>query len=171
VGVAPAAAQQPAISVNDSSFIQSAASMGLLQAKLGQLAEKKASAASVKEFGKRMVADYSKANQELAAAAKQAAFPAPVMLRQHKLIAERFVGMGKGSFDKNYMAEVVRQHDEQVRLFKQESESGKVVSLKELATKMLPELEQRQSLAAETAAMVGADVTASSSEKAAATSN
>jgi putative membrane protein len=171
VGVAPATAQQPAMSVNDSSFIQTAASVGLLQEKLGKLAEKKASSPSVKEFGKRMQADYSKANEELAAAAKQAAYPAPVMLRQHKLILDRFIGMGKGSFDKNYMAEAVRQHDEQVRLFKQESESGKVKSLKELASKMLPELQERQGLATQTAVTVGADVTASSSEKAAGTSN
>lgn len=164
VGVAPAAAQQASVAVNDSSFIQTAASVGLLQEKLGKIAEKKASSPSVKEFGKRMQADYSKANEELASAAKQAAYPAPIMLRQHKLILDRFLGMGKGSFDKNYMAEVVKQHDEQVRLFQQESESGKVASLKQLASKMLPELQQRQGLATQTATTVGADVSASKSE-------
>jgi putative membrane protein len=157
-----AVAQQGAL-VNDSSFIQTAASIGLLQEKLGKLAEKKASSPSVKEFGKKMQADYSKANQELASGAKQAAYPAPIILRQHKLILDRFIGMGKGSFDKNYMAEVVKQHDEQVRLFQQESESGKVASLKQMATKMLPEVQQRQSLAMQTAATVGAGVRASTS--------
>jgi putative membrane protein len=160
----PATAQS-AVTVNDSSFIQTASSIGLLQEKLGKIAEKKASSPSVKEFGKRMQADYSRSNEELAAAAKQAAYPAPVILRQHKLILDRFIGMGKGSFDKNYMAEVVKQHDEQARLFRQESESGKVASLKQLASKMLPEVQQRQALATQTAATVGADVTASKAEK------
>jgi putative membrane protein len=163
VSLEKAVAQQAV--VNDSSFIQTASSIGLLQEKLGKIAEKKASSPSVKEFSKRLQADYSKTNEELAAAAKQSAYPAPVILRQHKLILDRFIGMGKGSFDKNYMTEVVKQHDEQVRLFRQESESGKVKSLKELASRMLPDLQQRQGLATQTAATVGADVTASKSEK------
>ena len=161
--VAPAGAQQQAMLATDSNFVQTAGSAGLLQEKLAKLAEQKASSPSVKEFGKRMVADYSKTNKELAAAAKQAAYPAPVMLRQHKQVAERFLGLKQSSFDKAYMAEVVKQHDEQVQLFRQESERGKVLSLKQLASKMLPDLEQRLSLATQTAGSVGADVTASTS--------
>src|SRR5688572_13422345 len=90
MGAAPAAAQQPMSLVTDSTFIQLAGSVGLLQAKLGKLAEKKGSSEAVVAFGKQMVADYSKANEELAAAAKQAASPAPVLLRQHKQIFDRF---------------------------------------------------------------------------------
>jgi putative membrane protein len=164
-GVAPTAAQQSMSLVTDSSFIQMAGSVGLLQVKLGKLVEEKGSSAAVQEFGKRMVADYSKANEEFAAAAKQAAFPAPVLLRQHQRIADRFARMGRGSFDKNYMAEMVKSHSEEVRLFQQESESGRVQSLKELALRMLPQLQQRLTLATQTAGSVGADVTASSSER------
>jgi putative membrane protein len=141
-----------------------ASSVGLLQEKLGKLAEEKGSSAAVVEFGKRMVTDYSKVNEELAAAAKQAAFPAPVLLRQHRHIADRFSRKSRSSFDKDYMAEMVKYHSEEVRLFRQESEGGRVQSLKELASRMLPELEQRLTLATQTASSVGADVTASSSE-------
>ncbi len=164
-GVAPIAAQQSMSLVTDSSFIQMAGSVGLLQVKLGKLVEEKGSSAAVQEFGKRMVADYSKANEEFAAAAKQAAFPAPVLLRQHQRIADRFARMGRGSFDKNYMAEMVKSHSEEVRLFQQESEGGRVQSLKELASRMLPQLQQRLTLATQTAGSVGADVTASRSEQ------
>jgi predicted outer membrane protein len=72
--------------------------------------------------------------------------------------------MGRSSFDKDYMAEVVKHHSEVVRLFQQESESGRIQSLKQLAARMLPELQQRLTLATQTAGSVGADVTASSSE-------
>jgi hypothetical protein len=51
-----------------------------------------------------------------------------------------------------------------VRLFQQESESGRIQSLKQLAARMLPELQQRLTLATQTAGSVGADVTASGSE-------
>jgi putative membrane protein len=164
VGASPAAGQQPKSLASDSIFIQRASSVGLLQVKLAQLAEKKGSSAAVVEFGKRMATEYSKANEELKAAAKQAAFPAPVLLRQDQQIFDRFNGMGRSSFDKAYMAEMVKQHSEGVQLCQRESTGGRVQSLKQLATKMLPEMEQRLSLATQTAGSVGADVTASSSK-------
>ena len=162
--VAPAAAQQTASLASDSVFIQATASLGLLQVKLGKLAEKKGSSPSVVEFGRQMVTDYAKTNNELATAAKQAAFPAPVLLRPHQQIFERFSRMGRSSFDKNYMTEMVTQHREEVRLFRQESESGRVQLLKQVASKLLPELQQRLAVATQTAGSVGAQVTASSAE-------
>ena len=161
-GPAPAAAQQPKSLASDSVFIQRAGSGGLLQVKLGQLAEKKGTSPAVVEFGKRMVTDYSKANDELKAAAKVAGYPAPVLLRQDQQIFDRFNGTGRSSFDKAYMAQMVAQHNEEVRLFKGESAGGRVQSLKQLAARMLPDMEQRLSLATETAGSVGVDVTASS---------
>jgi predicted outer membrane protein len=86
---APAAAQQPKSLASDSVFIQRASSVGVLQVKLGQLAEKKGTSPAVVEFGKRMVTDYSKANEELKAAAKVAGFPAPTLLRQDQQIVNR----------------------------------------------------------------------------------
>jgi putative membrane protein len=164
VGAQPAAAQQPALLASDSIFIQTAGSVGVLQVKLGKLAEKKGSSSAVVDFGKRMVAEYSKANEELATAAKQAAFPGPELIRQHQQILDRFSTMGRSSFDKAYMAEMVRQHRENVRLFQQESESGRVQLLKQVAAKMLPDLQQRLTMATQTAGSIGAQVTASSVE-------
>ena len=154
---APAYGAAQEAAVTDSSFLQMAGSIGLLQAKLAKLAERKGTSEAVVEFGKRMTADYSKANEELAAGAKQAAYPAPVLLREHKQIAERFNGMGRSSFDKAYMEEVVKHHNEAVQLFRQESEGGRVVSLKQLASRMLPDVQQRLALAAETGSSVGVD--------------
>lgn len=162
--VAPtqAAAQQAGLAT-DSSFIQMAGSLGLLQVKLGKLATEKGSSAGVKDFGKQMVADYSKLNEELAAGAKQAAFPAPVMLRQHQQDFDRFTKTGRSSFDKNYMAQMVNYDRDAVELFKQESEAGRVASLKQLASSMLPTMQQHLTLATQTAGSVGAEVTASTS--------
>jgi putative membrane protein len=161
---APAAAQQ-AVLASDSSFMQTAGSLGLLQVKLAKMAEQKGSSASVKAFAKRMLTDYSKVNEELAAAAKQAAFPRPVLLRQHQQVVDRFNRMGRSSFDKNYMADVVKYHRQEVELFRRESEEGRVASLKQLASKMLPTSEQHLAVADETARSVGVDVTATSSQE------
>ena len=167
LGVVPAAAQGSGSQAGlaaDSTFIQTASSLGLLQVKLGKLAEKKGTSPNVRDFGKRMVDDYTKANEKLAAGAKQAAFPAPVILRQHKELLDQFSRMGRGSFDKNYMAEMVREHDQAAQLFKQEAESGRVVSLKSLAASMLPTVQQHLSLATQTAGSVGAEVTATTAQ-------
>ena len=163
VGLGPAAAQQPQSLASDSVFITRAGSAGLLQVKLGKLAEKKGSSTAVVEFGKRMVTDYSKANEELKAAAKVAGFPGPALLRQDQQLFDRFNGMGRSSFDKNYMAEMVKQHSEEVRLFRGESAGGRVQSLKQLASRMLPDTEQRLSLARQTGGSVGVNITASTS--------
>lgn len=156
------AAAQQAAPVTDSSFIQMAGSLGLLQAKLGKVAEDKGSSPAVRDFGKRMVADYAKANEELEEGAKQAAYPAPVMLRDHQQIYN-FLRMGGSSFDKKYMAAAAKAHDDAVRLYQQESEGGRVASLKALATRMLPALQEQSALATQTARSVGAEVTATAS--------
>ena len=161
--VTPAAGQavtQHVALAADSNFMQVAGSLGLLQVKLGALAEKKGSSPVVREFGRRMVADYSQANEELAAGAREAAYPEPVMLREHKQILDRFIKTGRSSFDKKYMAEMVKQQDEAVELFQREAESGRVKALKALAAKTLPNVEQHRTLARQTAGSVGADVTA-----------
>jgi putative membrane protein len=166
--VTPAAAQtaaQHTALASDSNFIQTTMSLGLLQAKLGKLAQQKGSSEVVRDFGKRMVTDYSKLNEQLAAAAKQAAYPHPVLLRPHQQTFDRFNTMGRGSFDKSYVAEMVSRHDEAAALFAAEAKSGRVQSLKQLAAGLLPDMQRYQSLAAQAAGSVGADVTASASSE------
>ena len=164
VGLAPAAAQQPKSLASDSVFITRTGSAGLLQVKLGKLAEKKGTSPAVVEFGKGMVTHYSKANEEIKAAAKQAGFLAPALTRQDQICFDRFNTMGRSSFDKNYMAEMVERQNEEVRLSKEESAGGRVQSLKQLASRMLPETEQRLSLARQTAGSVGVNVSTSTSQ-------
>jgi len=163
VGLAPAAAQDPAL-VSDSSFIRMAGSLGLLQQKLGKLAQDRAASEAVKDFGKEMEADYSKVNEELAAAAKQAAFPSPILLREHKQQFDRFYRKSGSSFDKDYMAQTVKYQDEEVRLYEQQAKGGRVASLKQLAESKLPTVQQRLAQSRQAAGAVGADVTASTAE-------
>lgn len=163
----PAAAQtaaQHTALASDSGFIKTAGSLALMQVKLGKLAQEKGASDVVRDFGKRMVADYTKANEELAAGAKQAAYPKPVMLRDHQQIVDRFLSTGKSSFDKAYMAEMVTQHDEALRLFQQEAKEGRIQSLKQLASSLLPTVQQNQALASQTAGSVGANVTAANAQ-------
>jgi putative membrane protein len=163
VGLAPAAAQDTAI-LADSGFIRMAGSLGLLQEKLGKLARQKASNETVKDFGKDMEAEYSKVNEELADAAKQAAFPKPVMLREHQQQFDNFYRKGGSSFDKDYLALTVQYQDQEVQLYEQEAKGGRVASLKQLAASKVVAAQQRLSQSKRAAGAVGADVTASTAE-------
>ena len=144
---------------SDSSFIVTASSLGLLQVQLGKLAQQKGTSSAVKEFGQQMIAEYSKLNEELASASKQAAYPSPVILRSHQKILDQFVSTGKGSFDKKYMAEMVSEHGDAARMYEQESAHGKVTLLKELASKLLPTVQQHQTLARDAAGKAGVELT------------
>ena len=118
----------------------------------------------VKDFGKEMETDYSKVNEELATAAKQAAFPAPILVREHKQQFDRFYRMSGSSFDKDYMAQTVKYQDEEVRIYEQQAKGGRVASLKQLAGSRLPTLQHQLTQTKQAAGSVGADVTASTAE-------
>jgi putative membrane protein len=72
--------------------------------------------------------------------------------------------MSRSAFDKAYTEQVVSDHNEAVRLYQDEAESGKIASLKQLAATMLPAAQEHLAVATETAGAVGADVTASNAD-------
>lgn len=160
----PAAAQtaaQHTALASDSNFIQTAMSLGLLQVKLAEQAQAEGTSEVVRDFGKRMLIDYTTLNARLQAGAKQAAYPHPVVLRPHQKVLDRFNYMGRSHFDKEYMTVAVTQHDELVRLVQQEAKDGRVALLKQLAASLLPDLQQDQARAHQAAVSVGAEFTAS----------
>ena len=53
------------LSAKDNTFMKKAAKGGMMEVKMGKVAEQKAQSDDVKSFGKRMVTDHSKANDEL----------------------------------------------------------------------------------------------------------
>jgi putative membrane protein len=120
---------------------------GMAEVKVGQLAEKKGSTAEVKDFGKRMVGDHTKANDELKVAARQdgVALPADVTAEQKSTYDELSKLSGK-SFDDKYMAEMVKGHDKAVVAIGKESETGSG-HLKEWAAKTIGTFKEHDKLA------------------------
>jgi hypothetical protein len=60
---------------------------------------------------------------------------------------------------------MVSEHDEAARLFEQEAKDGRVVSLKQLASSMLPSVQQHQAVATQTASSIGAITATTSSAR------
>src|ERR1044072_9366510 len=65
------ATKSSSTSATDKTFIKKAARGGMMKVAMGQLAEKNGKSDDVKSFGKRMVTDHSKANDELKSIAEK----------------------------------------------------------------------------------------------------
>ncbi|WP_343560831.1 DUF4142 domain-containing protein [Sphingobacterium sp.] len=130
-----------AVSEDDAKFVTEAANGGMAEVELGKLAQEKAQHADVKAFGEMMVKDHSKANDELTtlAQAKNITVPATLGTDQQKVKDELAKKTGR-EFDKAYIAEMVEDHEKDVKLFEDASKNLKDTELKAFVDKTLPTL-------------------------------
>jgi putative membrane protein len=135
------AAEKDTLNATDVKFVKHEAAAGMAVVKLAELAVKKAERTDVKEFAAMIVADHTKANEELKAlAAKKGVEASAVIDPKH---ADTFQELEKSSgaeFDKNFLAEVVSAHKKCVSSFETASTDSKDVDVKAFANKMLPGL-------------------------------
>jgi len=136
------------LSSSERQFVEEAAKGGLAEVELGQLAEQKAESQSVKDFGKRMVADHGKANDELKSHMKNWGMTAPTSLdSKHQAEKDKLSKLSGAEFDREYMNTMVKDHQKDVADFKKESTSASNADLKAFAAKTLPTLQEHLQLA------------------------
>ena len=141
------AGQRPQASP-DQAFIKKAAVGGLAEVQLGKLAVEHAASPDVKQFGQRMVGDHDKANRELMAMAEQKGSAVPTALdRKHRQTADRLGKLHGAAFDRAYIQEMVKDHEQDVRLFRTEAQQGTDPELKRWAATTLPTLEEHLTMA------------------------
>ncbi len=88
--------------------MKKAAKGGMMEVAMGQVAEQKAQSDDVKSFGKRMVADHGKANDELKSIAQQKGVKLPSKERTEKW-----------SSDKAYIDMMVKDHEKDLAEFQE----------------------------------------------------
>lgn len=129
--------------VSNRTFARVAAEGGLAEVKLGQLAQEKAASQTVKDFGRRMVTDHSKANEELKTAASQRSITLPDHpSAKEQAIYRRLSKLSGKRFDAVYARVMVQDHDHDIAAFRREAEYGKDGAVKDFASQTLPTLEQ-----------------------------
>jgi putative membrane protein len=145
------------LSEADMAFIMKAGEGGDAEVALGKLAEANGSSTEVKAFGKRMVDDHTEANGKLIAIAKAKDVQLSHELKgEMKEMYEQLAKLNGPEFDKHYIQHMVKDHEEDVALFKKEAENGEDSKLKEFAGKTLKVIEQHLALAKEIAPKIGA---------------
>ena len=127
----------------DQKFVMKAAQGGMAEVKLGELAKEKGKSDEVKKFGEQMVTDHSKANEELKGVATQKGITLPEKLdASHTAAIEKMSKLEGDQFDKAYVADMLKDHKEDVAEFEQASKSLKDPEIKGFATNTLPTLKQ-----------------------------
>jgi putative membrane protein len=142
-------AQAEKTNTADRTFAEKAASGGMAEVKMGQLAVEKGTSPTVKQFGQKMVDDHSKANDELKAIASKKNLSLPTEVdTKHQATYDKLAKLSGSDFDKAYIDAMVKDHDEDVREFKKATSTGVLdADLKAWAEKTLGVIEQHDHLA------------------------
>ncbi len=140
-----AVAQKPspnALTKADQQFVKKAAQGGIAEVELGQLAQQKGTSDAVKQFGRRMVDDHTKANDQLKQIAQSKGISIPTSLNaKDKMTKEKLAALSGDSFDRAYMSHMVTDHKADVAEFDRESKSGADDDIKNFAVQTLPTLQ------------------------------
>ncbi len=140
------------LSGDETTFVTDAAQGGLLEVQLGKLAQEKAGDEKVKQFGKRMEQDHSKANDELKKIASDKGVQLSTDLdKKHKTKIDKLTKLSGADFDKQYMNDMVSDHKEDIKKFQRVADKGKDADLKQFASQTLPTLKEHLQLAESTA--------------------
>lgn len=135
---------------DDTEFMVAAASGGMLEVQLGEIAVKNAASAKVKEFAATMVADHTMVNTELMAlaATKNISLPATPSDKHLKDINDLAKKSG-AEFDKDYMTYMVNDHEDDIDAFEKEADKGNDADIKAFAASKVPALKHHLEMAKE----------------------
>ena len=133
------AGKSSSLSAKDKTFIHKAAKGGMMEVAMGNLAAQNGQSDGVKSFGKRMVTDHSKANEELKSIAAKKGVKLPSKEPS-----------GKWSSDKAYMDMMVKDHEKDLAEFQDEANNGSDPDVKKFAEDTAKVVKEHLDLANET---------------------
>ena len=133
------ASKSSSLSAKDKTFMHKAAKGGMMEVAMGTLAEQNGQSDDVKSFGKRMVTDHSKANDELKSIAAQKGVKLP-----SKEPTEKW------SSDKAYMNMMVKDHEKDLAEFQEEASTGTDPDVKKFAEDTAKVVQEHLDLAKQT---------------------
>jgi len=126
---------------SDKNFVKDAATGGLMEVELGRYAEQNAVNPRVKNYGAMMVRDHTKANEELRSIASAKSINIPTAPDDSELNKINDLKKKTGAeFDREYIKEMVDDHEKDVDKFRKYAENGNDAELKAFAAKTLPVL-------------------------------
>lgn len=128
----------------DRNFLMRAAGSGLAEVEAARMAADRAQDEAVKRYAAMLLEQHEAANRELSSLAQSKGVTLPTSMPAGKRRELNRIGREKGEdFDALFVQSVgVREHRQDVRLFREASRNAKDPEVKAWAAKMLPALEQ-----------------------------
>lgn len=140
MGVSGATGQ---LTAADQAFVIEAAQHGAAEVQLGRLAEQKASNASVRDFGSRMVQQHSQANQDLMQVASRVGVSPPTSLSPAaQAVQNQLQQLSGSSFDRQYLQQQYADHSAQLTMFRFAADNASDPELRAFAQKNAPVVQQ-----------------------------
>jgi putative membrane protein len=129
--------------MKDEAFVRAAARGGLSEIKLGKLAMDQGSNETVKAFGTRMVAEHTKAGDDLKEAAKEENIGLPTDLTaKDQATYDRLSKLSGAEFDQAYAQDMVKDHQQDLRDFQREANHGNDDVVRGFASETVPMIQQ-----------------------------
>jgi putative membrane protein len=149
---------------HEASFIEHAAQGGLMEVKMGQLAQQKGQSSEIKQFGQKLVQDHTKANAELMQIAQKKGITLEKTLdAKHQSHLDKLTAATGAEFDKAFAKDALKTHKKTIAKFEKAVTSEKDEDVKNFAQKTLPVLREHLQTAQVVAKSVGlneSDITA-----------
>jgi len=132
----------------DAKFIEHVSRDGQAEVDLGRLGEQKAQTTEVKALARRLVADHTKANQQLMKIAQQEGVQSPGQpSKSQSNERSKLEKLNGQAFDQAFVKEIVQDHQKDIKYFQKEQNSLKDPQLKSFAQQNLPVLQQHLQMA------------------------
>ncbi len=131
------------LSAADREFIDRAARDNLMEIYLGQLAAQRGSSEVVRRYGRQMVEEHARVNNELMQLACQLGVSLPAnMGEDNGARVEQLSRLSGTEFDRAYMQEMVNAHNQDIALFYRQAQIGQNRDLQLWASRRLPNLQE-----------------------------
>lgn len=155
------------VSAQDQGFINKAWNINTAEIQLGQMAQQKATNEQVKQFGEKMINDHTELNNQLSNLATQCGATLPTELtHKNKKMSDKLSKLNGSEFDKEYMNDMIKGHEQAVAAFKKESKDAAQTPVDKWAGKTVAMLEGHLDQAKQVGQEVGAPAAENSAQTA-----
>jgi predicted outer membrane protein len=131
-----------AYAATDEEFLKAAIGINLAEIDAGEMAQEKGQSDGVKEFGKMLVDDHTKANEEATRLAEESKVTPPnAASEKEQEAAKKLSGLSGAAFDTEFVSHMAMGHEEAIAMFKDKADDGDN-AVSTFAKDMLPDLEK-----------------------------
>lgn len=144
----PLRAQETVSVEADANVIRDITARNLLEIRLGEVAQKRTTQPNVRGFADRMIADHSMMHRQWSAVVGKDGNPFKPTLGQMRLAeVTQLERVPVAEFDKQYMALMVRHHQDNAQFLRNASRSARSAQVRQLMASDLPIVEQHLNMA------------------------